>query len=463
MRAFLRGIARVDFKCAEERRQRPEVIATGHPDRAGGDRRTGLPLAILGGALAHLARLEQCCGDHDENRGGDGADAFGERDGALELQQAPDGFAGAHEREMRLEFRRRLVAEHHVVGAGLEDDGVPFRKRAVGFIHQGAVGRPGEFLAVKAGADFVKHLAQAVDVRRRSAGAFGRDEAGRADVGGVGADVRDQPDVGELGPAVDEDDVLRLDVAMDEFVLVEKVERAGQRDANGQTVLQGNSSVLRRLLGQRRGHVGIRLNRLAAHGVIGQFHDVVEVAGLVVALDLENVHEAFMGAGERLEVLDALVLALVRAVLLEAAAVDDLDRAIGAHRVDRQPDSSVAPFANRAEQAMCGYIDRSLLGRSPGAAVANRRCVIHAMASANFRACLKRWGRHLVCRFGRHPAASNTGHGCPVNRQAGSLTHILRQALISPSTAWPRGRRARARRWSSRPSGGRNRRAGTHG
>ena len=28
------------------------------------------------------------------------------------------------------------------------------------------------------------------------------------------------------------------------------------------------------------------------------------------------------------------------------------------------------------------------------------------------------WGRHLVCRFGRHLAARITGQGCPVNRQA---------------------------------------------
>ena len=40
------------------------------------------------------------------------------------------------------------------------------------------------------------------------------------------------------------------------------------------------------------------------------------------------------------------------------------------------------------------------------------------------------WGRHLVCRLRRHPAASNTGHGCPVNRQAGSLTHILRRLQV---------------------------------
>src|SRR5258708_2886227 len=39
------------------------------------------------------------------------------------------------------------------------------------------------------------------------------------------------------------------------------------------------------------------------------------------------------------------------------------------------------------------------------------------------------WGRHLVCQFGRHPAARNTGRGRPVNWRAGSLPYIFRQAL----------------------------------
>ena len=59
------------------------------------------------------------------------------------------------------------------------------------------------------------------------------------------------------------------------------------------------------------------------------------------------------------------------------------------------------------------------------------------------------WGRHLVCRFRRHPAAPNTGPGCPVNRQAVSLTHISRPAL----TTCPPGANDRERIHSASGSG----------
>jgi len=57
--------------------------------------------------------------------------------------------------------------------------------------------------------------------------------------------------------------------------------------------------------------------------------------------------------------------------------------------------------------------------------------VVNQLLAAWFRlrGCLKMWGRHLVCRFGRHPAGGNPGQGCPGNRQAGSLTYIFRRAL----------------------------------
>jgi hypothetical protein len=48
---------------------------------------------------------------------------------------------------------------------------------------------------------------------------------------------------------------------------------------------------------------------------------------------------------------------------------------------------------------------------------------------AVLRTCLRMWGRHLVCRFGRHLAARKTRQGCLANRQAGSLPHIFRHAL----------------------------------
>lgn len=61
-------------------------------------------------------------------------------------------------------------------------------------------------------------------------GAFGREVAGGADERAAGVVGSDCADVGELCHAADEDDVGGLEVAVDEFVGVEKNERVGERD-----------------------------------------------------------------------------------------------------------------------------------------------------------------------------------------------------------------------------------------
>ena len=60
---------------------------------------------------------------------------------------------------------------------------------------------------------------------------------------------------------------------------------------------------------------------------VRQFHHVVEKSRGVVAADMEDVHLAFVRAGDRLELLDAVELAFVRAVMVEGCAIDDLHRA----------------------------------------------------------------------------------------------------------------------------------------
>ena len=88
----------------------------------------------------------------------------------------------------------------------------------------------GEALAVFTGGGFVEHPPEGKHVRAGCARAFGREVAGGADERAAGVVGSDCADVGELCHAADEDDVGGLEVAVDEFVGVEKNERVGERD-----------------------------------------------------------------------------------------------------------------------------------------------------------------------------------------------------------------------------------------
>ena len=90
----------------------------------------------------------------------------------------------------------------------------------------------GEMAAVAAGADFVEHHPQRVDVRRRRARSLRRQISFRADDGTRVARVGHQPDVRQLGSALHEDDVRRFDVAVNETVLVQMRQRGGEGEAD---------------------------------------------------------------------------------------------------------------------------------------------------------------------------------------------------------------------------------------
>ena len=89
-----------------------------------------------------------------------------------------------------------------------------------------------EVAVVFARGHHVEDDAQAVEVRLRGAGAFGRDEAFGPDEAAGFCGAGDQTDVGEFGNSADEDDVGRFDVAMDEVVAVEFDEGLGEGDGN---------------------------------------------------------------------------------------------------------------------------------------------------------------------------------------------------------------------------------------
>jgi hypothetical protein len=87
---------------------------------------------------------------------------------------------------------------------------------------------------------------------------------------------------------------------------------------------------------------------------------------LVVAPDLEQVHQPFVLAGDGLELLDAGELALERAVVLEVPAPDNFHRAISAEGITRQPHFAVAAPADAPQQFVIGNVGLRLRGESKG-------------------------------------------------------------------------------------------------
>ena len=91
-------------------------------------------------------------------------------------------------------------------------------------------GEGGEIGAVAADAQFVEDFAEGIEVALGFAGAFGREIACGANERHGGIEAGDKADIRQLRCAVDENDVRRFNVAMDEAVGMEMVERGGDAD-----------------------------------------------------------------------------------------------------------------------------------------------------------------------------------------------------------------------------------------
>ena len=138
-----------------------------------------------------------------------------------------------------MHFCGRLVTLARVAGTGLEDDFVQAQQLGplAGFIELGR--QVWKVLAILPSAHFVQNLAQAVEVGGRTAGAFGRDVALRSHESRRLTDLGHQANVGKFGKPVDEDDVGRLDVPMNEAPLVQVAQGLGQRNADLPALRQG--------------------------------------------------------------------------------------------------------------------------------------------------------------------------------------------------------------------------------
>ena len=134
---------------------------------------------------------------------------------------------------------------------------------------------------------------------------------------------------------------------MHQPVLVQVGQGIRQGEADLQTLLNRQTLMLRHLAGERSGRVALGVNFLAPHLIVGQFHHVIET--ILVPSDVENIHLAVVGAGDRLELLDAVEFPFERAVVLEGVAINDFGRPVRAHHVAGQPDFAIAPAANAAD------------------------------------------------------------------------------------------------------------------
>lgn len=87
--------------------------------------------------------------------------------------------------------------------------------------------------------------------------------------------------------------------------------------------------------------------------IVRQLHDTIEVSSRVVTSDVEKRQLARMRTRNRVELLDALELAIERTFVGEGGAVNDFDGAARARgEVARQPDFSVRTSADALKQFM---------------------------------------------------------------------------------------------------------------
>jgi hypothetical protein len=132
---------------------------------------------------------------------------------------------------------------------------------------------------------------------------------------------------------------------MHETMAMDVAQRAGELDAECEHLDQRQAPPRLQLGRERARSVVCERGRGVSLDGVRELHDVVEVPGRVVAPDVEDVDDAGVRAGDRLELPDTGELALVGAFARKAVARDDLDRTELARRASREPDPSVAADA----------------------------------------------------------------------------------------------------------------------
>ena len=89
-------------------------------------------------------------------------------------------------------------------------------------------------------------------------------------------------------------------------------------------------------------------------GVVREVHDVIEIAMLSMLADVMDGDLARVRAGDGLEALDAGQFAFVRPVMIEEAAVDDLDGKVRTGEIAGKPDLAVGSATDAAQDGVIG-------------------------------------------------------------------------------------------------------------
>ena len=201
-------------------------------------------------------------------------------------------------------------------------------------------------MSVLAGADFVKDLAQAVNVRLGAAGSFRRNKSFCADIRPGFVDIGDQSNVGKLGHAVNKNNVRGLDVAVNQPVFMERIQSGAQRQTELHAFAQRQSSARRDRLGHGLGNVETRIDILARRQVVPQLHDVIEIAPFHILAYVQNVHETFVGTRDGFKLFDPGQFPVEGALVPKVFAIHHLDRAIRSHQIAGQPHFPVTATAD---------------------------------------------------------------------------------------------------------------------
>jgi hypothetical protein len=109
------------------------------------------------------------------------------------------------------------------------------------------------------------------------------------------------------------------------------------------------------------GLVAVRVNLRTGLQIIGKFHDVIKITGIVVTAHVQDIDQTVMRAGDRLELLDAGKFTVEWAACLEALAPYDFDGAVSTHDAAGQPDFAVRTTANAAQQLVVRNLRRRII------------------------------------------------------------------------------------------------------
>src|SRR5439155_18975259 len=175
---------------------------------------------------------------------------------------------------------------------------------------------------------------------------FGRHVTFRAYERGRFSDGGHQTDVRQLRNAVYEYDVGRLNVPVDEPATVKLSQCGGQRQSQLQAFVQRKPPSFGQFAGQSLWHIIVGVDRLSTRYVVRCFHHIVEKTGLLVSANVQDADPARVGAGNRLESLQAVEFTFEGSGVRECLSIDDLNRSVGAHHISAQPHLTVTAAAD---------------------------------------------------------------------------------------------------------------------